>query len=1254
MSQHQHKGVQHHLRISQSGMVEKLYTGAPNAVLIANAESDVRLSKGLRCKALLIPNSVVLDALRGEVVARFDIGEVGPLCLKHSTDTLQKLMWMRDLCQSIAAIHKQGMLCTGLRGDCFFVDENKQLRFINALPFVNINAPISVVDPLRYTPLCPYAAPELVDKISVASVDHRTDYYAMGVIFYEWLTGLPFRYDDHYTPILPPETLDHVFVDIISKLTNRFPQHRYQSMHGLLSDLSVCIDQLQTSGRLTYFLPGMQDRMERFVFKDQLYGRDFHLKTLMTSYEDFAKKPGVKVVLLRGGPGVGKTAIAHCFLTRLRKKNEMPFIAQGKSDQIFDTHYSVIIQILRHVFRYIWEDKTYDWQARLNQDLYPYGRLLSTLVPELDSFFASQPEVPSVDSAKEKQRFHYFLSQFFRCVSDVSGRPLVLFVDDLQWVDSSTLDFLRFLVGYEDQSLFVLGSYRDALPGKNKHLGSFLEACEGANHFLELPVVALSENDVVTFVSDLFPQATQEDVALLAKESLKRTFGNPFFLKQMFLNAWDQNYIVFERHTKKMIWDLEKIKEIHLDGNSVDLVIDRISLLPKMTQDLLKIAAIMGQHFYLEDLSNVVGQDPISVSLSLWAGIQEDFVAESSESKLVGEAVFGEVSAYRYAFLHDRIQAAFYSLVDQSSLSAQHYRIANTLKNKRPVPIFVVANHLLAAKGALQTMSEKKEALLFCLEAGCAAKKESAFEAARTYFKFSAALSFELGDQIAQNTQFEIQLELAEATYLCGDFDDAIVHFEYTWRLCGDDILQRARLSRVVIAFYTRIESYDKAMDVGISILKQLGIRILKKPFKIQTLALSLWTRWVLRQNVHVLMVLPEIRDKRHLEITILLTEISAAAYFTELSLYANVIARLALFSAKHGASPNDAFSYIAFSNILISSFNDFSLALQIGNQVVTDYGNAGALDTDPRPVFLYSAFVSRFHHSLKETLRYCDKAHQLGLKSGDVIYTNYAIVLSLVTMLAKGMHLESIFEKTNREFVFVQKMRYLDMYYDLVLVQIFVHNLSVSNAHPTYFKNDFFEESVDAGRLRLLNHRTADSRYQMLKMQLLYLFEDYTAAMVVGYESERVLLFSYGLITVDEHYFYFGLTLIKNCEGDMSWPMRLKARRKISYSLKKMGMWAKVCPQNYAHKYLLLLGEWYRLKGALSRARASFKAGISLAKAHGFVHIVALGYELQWGLDQDPEDLKQAYTYYLKWGATTKADHLKSKYPDVLGFKNK
>ncbi|HLF82807.1 MAG TPA: protein kinase, partial [Blastocatellia bacterium] len=166
----------------------------------------------------------------------------------------------------------------------------------------------------------PYISPEQTGRMNRAT-DHRTDFYSLGVILYELLTGVrPFRSDDPLeiihghiakTPTPPSEiepAIPGPVSEIIMKMLSKNAEHRYQSALGLREDLEAGAAQWAAQRRIGALPLGQRDVPDHFVISQRLYGRDREVEQLLGAFDRVCEGPAA-MMLVSGYAGVGKTSL---------------------------------------------------------------------------------------------------------------------------------------------------------------------------------------------------------------------------------------------------------------------------------------------------------------------------------------------------------------------------------------------------------------------------------------------------------------------------------------------------------------------------------------------------------------------------------------------------------------------------------------------------------------------------------------------------------------------------------------------------------------------------------------------------------------------------------------------------------------------------------------------------------------------------------------------------------------------------------
>src|SRR6516165_2216006 len=320
-----------------------------------------------------------------------------------------------------------------------------------------------------------YMAPEQTGRMN-RSIDSRSDLYALGVTFYQMLTGsLPFTAADpmdwvhcHLArrPSPPADRLKEipgVVSAIIMKLLTKTAEDRYQTAAGLQSDLRRCLTEWEAQRQIDDFPLGEYDTPNRPLTPEKLYGRQGEVEILLTSFDRIVNGGLPELVLVSGYSGIGKSSVVN----ELHKVLVPPrgLFGSGKFDQYKrDIPYATLAQAFQNLTRPLLsknEAELTKWRDALRDALGPNARLIVNLGPELQLIIGEAPPVPDLPPQDAQRRFQLVFRRFIGVFARPE-HPLALFLDDLQWLDSATLDLIEDLLTQSDvRHLMLIGAYRD-------------------------------------------------------------------------------------------------------------------------------------------------------------------------------------------------------------------------------------------------------------------------------------------------------------------------------------------------------------------------------------------------------------------------------------------------------------------------------------------------------------------------------------------------------------------------------------------------------------------------------------------------------------------------------------------------------------------------------------------------------------------------------------------------------------------------
>ncbi|HRI71558.1 MAG TPA: serine/threonine-protein kinase PknK, partial [Polyangium sp.] len=746
----------------------------------------------------------------------------------------------------LAAVHSKRIIHKDLSPRNILVDLAEKKVFlidfgISARLAHELNAPAAGRS-IEGTPY--YAAPEQTGRMN-RGVDARADLYSLGVILYEMLVGkVPFDGEEVQDVIqghlvrtaTPPHTASSsiplAVSDIVMKLLAKTPEERYQSDAGLAFDLAECLRRLYEHGAIEVFPLCTKDRAPELRRAQRLYGRERDIATLVEAFER-ARERGPELVLVSGYSGIGKSALVR-ELHKTISKHRGYFIS-GKFEQLArDVPFAPVFSALRELVREILAESFESvmlWKEKLLAALKGNGALLTDLIPELVFLLGPQPKVAELTPDQAKNRFELTLLDFLHAFAD-STCPLVLFLDDLQWLDPASRKLLHLLLTDAfSEHLLIIGAYRDnEVEGGHPLLSLLAEIAEAGFRPTNIRLEPLGHEMVQRLVADTLTSQLDE-IRDLGELCYEKTRGNPFFAHQFLVTLNERELLRFDTARGIWTWDIGTIRAANVTENVVELVIEGIKRLPAETQHILLLAASIGHSFDFASLVVIAEKNRRDVALAIWEAMKAGAVVSLDgdyrylEVELDGHAGRDEDEPFqvRYRFVHDRVHQAAYQLLPEEQRPKLHLAIGRLLaKHSKDEQLLDLVHHLNIGAPAIEDHQEKLDLARKNIRAAERAMASTAYHAATAYTRAGMEMLGEDDWEDHYDLCRAMYLVAGKCAYLAGEPERTAAIFAELMRRAKTNV-ERAEIQRQQVYSLAANGRFHDAVRVVIDALAALG-----------------------------------------------------------------------------------------------------------------------------------------------------------------------------------------------------------------------------------------------------------------------------------------------------------------------------------------------------------------------------------------------------------------------------------------------
>ena len=1226
----------------------------------------------------IIPVVDLIEHRNSPYLIKKDLGGIS-LDRQLSSSPLSELDALRlgkVIAQSIASIHDAGVIHKDIKPANIIVSEDLTSGWLTDFDISSHikrerSTDVNLDD---FGGSLPYVSPEQTGRMN-RSVDSRSDLYSLGVTLYEMLTGQrPFDSDDpmeivhgHIArnatpPIEINTTISPMTNAIVMRLLAKAAEDRYQRAIGVVADLDRCIATLEQGASNGPFELGTADIPVTLQIPEKLYGRERETHALLDAYTRVSHGT-MEVATVFGYSGVGKSSLVN-ELNKPITKNNGRFIV-GKFDQFKrSSPYSALIQAFESLMRRMFtEDASVSerWIERVKTLAGDSGTVLPELLPSLTDFFGDLPAAVDLGGVDAQRRQRASLAAILRATA-TADRPMVLFLDDLQWADSDTLAFLDQLAEDPVSHLYLILSYRDNETPAGHPVHAVVDKFETEQIPVStLKIQPLTKDVVHTLIADTVLR-DGDDVTALASVVSAKTNGNPFFISQ-FLTSLEANDFFTVNENGQWSWDLQEIDKLEVTENVVELLRARLTTLPSEQQSILALAATIGSSFKINVLASVVGSAEKAATL-LWPHVVDGYlITEGTQS--LDDALHDPASIDRSLrnmtarFAHDKIREAALELNSEEERIASHFNITGAIidmysEDELDDHVFEVAGHAIPSVSLHNTPVLIDRFINITKRAGEKAMASSTFGAAAAYLRTAISAMGPHGWEDYPAERQEVTLLLAESLWLNNDQDeleDLLDDLEQRDLHRDGKVLVTSLRRRIAFAHLRIPESIAYARQ-GLALL---GATFPKKPNQLHAAKELLRLHLMMRKHTpQSLADMPAATNADALKIIDIIAEISEVVYYNDPDLFPLLLLKQMELTLKYGNHHSSASVFTGYGIIRVFAFSDVDRSYDLCRMAMSLPDRFNQRELRPKNELSYAYMVQHRKEHLDETYKHFQLGYRLGLDTGmhsDVANSTIGLVYHA---MFQGRPVAQV-AKDSRDFlatlIAVKQKRNEtgQRLYQATLQAMLDPSMPDTIDRDGFSTEEYIANSKEDGDYTSIASGGKNPSYVML------IFNKIPEAR--KYLDYALPYANYLQGTISEAWFpYMDAIIDARLADAVKGVSKSAARKKAKKAAKTIQKWAVLSPENYNHMVYLLNAIERWMAGKSNEANTLFDRALDAAERAGFVNCEALIGDCAHAMFNTLGSAEQALRYktiayhaYKRWGVVGRVDEFEREHPDQI-----
>lgn len=1194
-----------------------------NAWELARLDREYSLASYLDKAFALVPVAR-LHTAQGPALLLEDSNRRPLSTLKQGNASLEHFLNLAiEASNALAQAHQRGIVHGDIRPANLILGTDGSIR-LSGFAFACLTdsphtAPLQTAD-------CSLAflSPELAGQ-SQACTPH-SDLYALGVTFFYLLTGhLPFSANDagqwlhqHLAVAAPPLStwrsgVPLALQQLIAALLDKRPDKRPQSAQAVADQLHRFLSEWRELGSLRPLLSSSTTAAPARHQLDLLVGRDLELAQLHAAVERLQHGRG-SVVLLQGDAGIGKSALVRHL--RRGQAHSALLVAQAKCELSQHSQpYGALSAALSSLFARLAGESPADaarWGQTLRSALGDHGEMVARLVPELEWLTGPLSGNGEPPVSEARRHLHGMLARLLTAIAS-AAHPLLLFIDDLQWVDAETLSFLNELEATDYEHLLLLVAFRHEGTARTK-LAKLLAHFERLDGTLNLHLQPLDRHQIYALLANEIDLPAAEQASLAGRLS-QQGQGNPLLISQA----------VAELRERR--GDLPPA----LLEDMTAVLTARLVRLPHATRHLLNKLALLGNQTPSSELAEVCGIDPHRLLDILRPALRAGLISEQQKG---------------ISFTHDSVFETLRAQVDQDTRNASHLEFAVVLlarlsANSEPDEVFRAVAQVLQCATDELTPEQRQAFVETLLRATRLAMAAAAAATALRYIRHASLLLQSLP------VDHPLALEVTQRYAYC-----LILNAEYA---AADDYLsgllaqtqtplERAELYRLRGEICSLRGDYAGAVRTAIEGLAALGVALEQAPAAEESEAA--WRVVEQRLDVCSLDVfdcLPPSHDPELQAVMALLAAVVIPGSFIHPHLMLLASSRVVALTLEHGLNASSVHGLAWLGVSLAQHFDDLDRGFALSEKART-LATQPALQASQLSALLALDQVSAWTRPLPFALDCAEAAYRLSMDQGVPSFACYANNHIVSDLLVLGAPIERMLHQIDAGLTLARHLEFADaqniLYTQALYIRRLAGNIQVSEAIP---EPEEIARRVSVSSMGPLHFwwQLFEGLHHFLEGSLQLASDHLDRAWSVAWSAPvHIHQIDLAMFTV------LVRAAIQTTTG---------AAQDYDTPLQRLRLWAASNPRYFADRLALAEAEVLRVQGRHMEALQHFEDAIAKATQCGAVHIRGLAHEMESRLLQTlglqfgaQTHLRLARDAWRRWGANKLAEQLEAAYPHL------